>query len=1180
MCVPQFWLEEMFEEYDFVTVEEGEGHLFGIGQVTYVGEDYCSICFFDSPGQLEEKIDVQIEYLLLADLFEGTRVYHQSGSDWFSGIVVRSDRGMAEVKFDRGLLPTNYLSFADIKVRRARGIQNPSLFLSEKIWDTKYLSDRRLDFLQTLQDSYYALDGMTGYFSASIELEEHQYDIVKTVSTSPVQRFLLADEVGLGKTIEACSVIRQYVLDFPVEHKIVIIVPDHLVNQWKSELKIKFHLGNYLESSIYIYGYNQHAEISNVARNAGMVVVDEAHNVSSAENRGLYSILLDATKTLPRLLLLSATPAQHNEERFFDMLRLLDPSIYKEGQYEKFKVTLSNAQALNEIISDLTPEAYFFLEDNIGRLFDMFPNDELLLKYGEELIVLTNTGTEEDDPVLIGVLQKIRDYVQEQYKIDYRILRNRRENIKGLTPTRSLVGYLDLHDEMRSNFLFSLNALSTRVQFSELEDKKKQECFHWLGALTTSFFKREPEKKIHDSLVEIAPPIIKEKFESDWSHAAKSLDQIIEKNWNKTIVQTITSYLSQNNIKKALVFCVDANSAAEISHLFVQNENEIATFDIANNGPEEISLFREHPGFGVLLCGGEVEEGLNLHDSCDLIINYDVPLNPNRLEQRIGRVDRYGSGKCSILNVRDTSNEIEVKLYELYDGALKVYSRSIASLQKSIEKYFGSLILDIGKDGVAGVEILRETLEGEEGIDTEEKFIKQQELMLALTDRGDNSFQRILELDNNWNSFQKISQSWLIDCLKFKDTPPYYYFWVKKNKVLGSVKDFWNKFSGKQIRWTSSGSLNHISKIIEDSAIKHSIGTTFVPVQRTSEAFNLLRNNQIDLLVTNDAHARKISVNSDFFKLSDGSVEGSEKKRLILSNSTELSADVVFQNFKRSIDTNYSENKVRLGKYWVHTSEYSFRRQTSLTAKLQLMTAGNEIIDAVKKSSEAEFLGRCYVNWRASLKYECDAIAEPFVGFQMLVEANIEPAIKQFEGFGLGQTSNIKEALKKQTAVFLKPSYVSIWLDKNHLFIEDKNLLYFLSKSYSRNPDAEGHLDQELTPKNLENLFRHLLSNQYESWPQFILDAEAKALQSDTVRHFISYDLDDLSQKFETQAMEKLEHKVHMTGVFSPKEEFLHGLSMDQEMEIIKKLANGIKDPSLLIECVGVQFLSNKKLKV
>lgn len=215
----------MFEEYDFVTVEEGEGHLFGIGQVTHVSEDYCSISFFDSPGQLEEKIDVPIENLLLADLFEGTRVYHQSGSDWFSGVVVRSDRGTAEVKFDRNLLPTNYFSFADIKVRRASGIQSPSLFLSEKIWDSKYLSDRRLNFLQLLQESYHTLDGMTGYFSASIELEKHQYDIVKTVCSSPVQRFLLADEVGLGKTIEACSVIRQYALDFPIEHLILIIVP-------------------------------------------------------------------------------------------------------------------------------------------------------------------------------------------------------------------------------------------------------------------------------------------------------------------------------------------------------------------------------------------------------------------------------------------------------------------------------------------------------------------------------------------------------------------------------------------------------------------------------------------------------------------------------------------------------------------------------------------------------------------------------------------------------------------------------------------------------------------------------------------------------------------------------------------------------------------------------------------
>merc|ERR1711991_976104 len=99
----------------------------------------------------------------------------------------------------------------------------------------------------------------------------------------------------------------------------------------------------------------------------------------------------------------------------------------------------------------------------------MFPNDELLQKIGKELIELTHRGTEEDDPILMSVLQKIRDYVQEQYKVDYRILRNRRENIRGLTPERSLFGYLDIYDELRSNFLFCLNELNTRIQFSQLE---------------------------------------------------------------------------------------------------------------------------------------------------------------------------------------------------------------------------------------------------------------------------------------------------------------------------------------------------------------------------------------------------------------------------------------------------------------------------------------------------------------------------------------------------------------------------------------------------------------------------------------------------------------------------------------------------------------------------------------
>ena len=67
----------------------------------------------------------------------------------------------------------------------------------------------------------------------------------------------------------------------------------------------------------------------------------------------------------------------------------------------------------------------------------------------------------------------------------------------------------------------------------------------------------------------------------------------------------------------------------------------------------------------IIICSGEFEEGLNLHGVNRTVVNYDLPINPNRIEQRLGRVDRFGSSEFRIINIRDNSNPFEVELHSL-----------------------------------------------------------------------------------------------------------------------------------------------------------------------------------------------------------------------------------------------------------------------------------------------------------------------------------------------------------------------------------------------------------------------------------------------------------------------------------------------------------------------------------
>ncbi|NJL11517.1 MAG: DEAD/DEAH box helicase [Calothrix sp. SM1_7_51] len=85
---------------------------------------------------------------------------------------------------------------------------------------------------------------MTGVLSANIQLLPHQVEVVRRVLSDPIQRYLLADEVGLGKTIEAGAIIRQYFLDNP-SGDVLVLAPQYLLEQWRLEMETKFYISQF-----------------------------------------------------------------------------------------------------------------------------------------------------------------------------------------------------------------------------------------------------------------------------------------------------------------------------------------------------------------------------------------------------------------------------------------------------------------------------------------------------------------------------------------------------------------------------------------------------------------------------------------------------------------------------------------------------------------------------------------------------------------------------------------------------------------------------------------------------------------------------------------------------------------------------------------------------------------------
>ena len=142
---------------------------------------------------------------------------------------------------------------------------------------------------------------------------QHQLDVLSRVTGDPVMRFLLADEVGLGKTIEAGLVMRQLLLDDP-HASIVVLVPRVLVSQWINELVDRLALDRYM-ARVLVAPYEAIAEV--MTRQPDLLVIDEAHRMAelARRNEDLERRLTQAAHNTPGLLLLTATPMHCRRER-------------------------------------------------------------------------------------------------------------------------------------------------------------------------------------------------------------------------------------------------------------------------------------------------------------------------------------------------------------------------------------------------------------------------------------------------------------------------------------------------------------------------------------------------------------------------------------------------------------------------------------------------------------------------------------------------------------------------------------------------------------------------------------------------------------------------------------------------------------------------------------------------
>ena len=565
--------------------------------------------------------------------------------------------------------------------------------------DYKEWYDLRIEAL--LMQANMQTSPLRGLVGSRVGLIPHQLYIAHEVGQRFAPRVLLADEVGLGKTIEAGLIIHQQ-LKTGRSERILILVPDSLQYQWMIEMRRRFNLefslfdlartasikehdpdlNPFLTEQRIIASVDlmvDHEDLREQAIEAGfdLLVVDEAHHLMLSEEEGgndRYDLIEELAEKTPGVLLLTATPEQLGVESHFARLRLLDPQRFSSldrflDEEEQYQHTAKIAEVL---MSDLPLEAEHFtaIEGLLGHAIEDTP--EQRFRAIHELLDRHGTG---------------------------RILfRNTREAIQGF-PGRDCQPA-------------PLPAPENWSKDGKLREQMWPE-----------------ESQLDGSWMETDPRVmwLMEKLRTDLKH--------------KKVLLIARSGPVVEALENVLRLHAGIRTAMFHEGMSLLERDQAAAY-----------FAEESYGAQILLCSEIGSEGRNFQFASDLIL-FDLPANPDVLEQRIGRLDRIGQENRIQIHVPYLVGTAQERMFRWYNEALNIFSNISPTAQTLQENFIVALkdclLADKGQefeDLLEEVSVQREALEAElqEGRDRLLEYnscrpVVAQEIVNALEDYDDNT---------------------------------------------------------------------------------------------------------------------------------------------------------------------------------------------------------------------------------------------------------------------------------------------------------------------------------------------------------------------------------------------------------------------------------------------------------
>ena len=732
----------------------------GVGTIANAHRDWCEVEVFHSI----EKSDLEhfpTDMLTRALAGPETRVYVKSGGSWRIGRIKNYDTATLPwieylVRFPNGVMSDVGESLLRVRVFEPHA--DPAEVLACGGGETQFLHDRRWSALATSTSLRAAAEGLTGALSSKIELVPHQLAAARRVLTDPIQRFLLSDEVGMGKTIEAGIVARQCLIDDPTRH-IRVLVPRPLVAQWKRELLERFDLRD-LSSQVEVAAHDDDRLPSAAS---DLLIVDEAHNLLNDE-RSLDRLIAEG-HAASRLLLLSATPALGSPRALLNLLHVLDPAAYGMDDLDKLEARLEVGRDLGRVLLSLVDDASPFLIKRSARsIAARLPDDHTVAELAQQL--------ESDEPSG-EALADLRQHLADTYRVHQRLIRaRRREAAVYFRPRGVVVGTAREHlrteveEDLRwPEILVGLEDWRDRVRFQIDEHSAAMPAlalplFEAIDAIGTG---------ATPSNIADAPASLLASLKADTGDRTKELVAV-------DAIRSLLQRLERDGQRSAKIVAFATTEETTGAVFAALVDQEVAALHLSAGTPTSeiqavVEGFETATGPIVLVCDRTGEEGLNLNFA-DAIVHLDLPLSVTRMEQRIGRLDRFGRSK-SLLRQRvllpsDDDLSPWAAWLDMLSEGFEIFESSTSDVQfilPDLEAELACAYLERGVDG------LREMIDPvRERISTARRAADEQYALdaVALSDGAVDLAERIDDAESDEPSLQAAVEAWLVSALQLR----------------------------------------------------------------------------------------------------------------------------------------------------------------------------------------------------------------------------------------------------------------------------------------------------------------------------------------------------------------------------------------------------------------------------